>query len=286
MGEYEATLARSDLSPSTRRVYWSRVSGYLAWLVEGTYLPPAARPLDNVRARNAAVRDYRTWLKDERGVKPGTINAALTALDHFYTHLQLGPIPSRREELDGGAPRVLDADEQRAFLDTADRRPSVRDQAIARALFDTGLRVAELVTLDLNQLVLDSGGGLVMQAAGPVSAGRRLPIPPRSQTILGRWIEERHEWRNADTTAAIFINKRGGRLSSRSIDDLIATTATHAGLNAVPDKPPVTPQVLRHTYAHRTLNSGASLEQLTQLLGHQRLDSTRRYLERLTTTSA
>lgn len=285
MDDYETALADSGLAASTRRLYWSRISAYLAWLVEGRYVSPGADPLTDPHARNAAVRDYRTWLTDERGAKPNTVNAALTALDHFYTHLQLGPIPGHRREQAGAIPRVLDRDEQHAFLTIVDTSLPVRDQAIARALLDTGLRVGELVKLDLDQLHLAPRRAHIAPAAVFAGAPRRLTLEPKSRTILGRWIAERRHWRNADDTAAVFLNRRGGRLSSRSIDDVIAGAADQAGLNRQPEKPPVTPQVLRHTYAHRLLRHGAQLEELAQLLGHQRLDTTRRYLDNIAATT-
>jgi integrase/recombinase XerC len=285
MDDYETALAESGLAASTRRLYWSRISAYLAWLVDGRYLGPDADPLADAFARNAAVRDYRAWLADERGAKPNTVNAALTALDHFYAHLQLGPVPGHRREQTSATPRILAPDEQQAFLNVVHTMLPVRDQAIAHALLDTGVRVGEIVKLDLNHLHLAPRRARIVLTETSADASRELPLEPRSRTILGQWVDERRHWRNANDTTAVFLNKRGGRLSSRSIDDLIATAGNHAGLNARPNRPPVTPQVLRHTYAHRLLHSGAHLEELAQLLGHQRLDTTRRYLDNIATAT-
>ncbi len=271
LAEYELALSRSQLSESSRRLYRSRVAGYLRWLVEsGVRLP--RDPFGDVSARNDAVREYRVWLKNERQVRASTVNAALTALDHFYTHLQLGPIPHPREELDSGARRVLDSDEQREFLRAVEKHLSARDKAVAYALFYTGLRVAELVSLDLPHLRRNADNTLI----AITMPARELPLEEPSGPVLGQWLDERQLWTNADQTPAVFINQRGGRLTDRSVDDLIVRTSSAAGLNTTSN---VTPKVLRRTFAHRMVNRGTDLERLATLLGHRRIDTTSRYIE-------
>jgi integrase/recombinase XerC len=270
LAEYDIVLGRSALSDSSRRLYRSRVSGYLRWLTEtGMALP--RDPFGDASARNDAVREYRIWLKDERQLRPSTINAALTALDHFYTHLQLGPVPNPREELDSGARRILDVDEQREFLRAVEKHLTARDKAVAYALFYTGLRVAELVMLDLPHLRRNADNTLIAITMPP----RELPLEEPSGPVLGQWLDERQQWTNAGRTPAVFINQRGGRLSDRSVDDLIVRTSSAAGLNTTSN---VTPKVLRRTFAHRMVRRGTDLERLADLLGHRRLDTTRRYL--------
>lgn len=274
LAEYDLALSRSGLSDSSRRLYRSRVAGYLRWLVESDSASPGD-PFGDAPARNDAVREYRMWLKNERQVRPSTVNAALTALDHFYTHLQLGPIPHPREELDSGARRILDRDEQQEFLRAVEKNLSARDKAVAYALFYTGLRVAELVTLDLPHLRRNSDDTLIAITMPP----RELPLEEPSGPVLRQWLDERQQWTNAEHTPAVFINQRGGRLTDRSVDDLIVRTSAAAGLNTTSGAAPVTPKVLRRTFAHRMVNRGTDLERLAILLGHRRVDTTRRYIE-------
>lgn len=84
LADYRTALHRADLSDDARRAYASRVAGFLHWLTDTGQ--PDGDPLNDPHARDFAVRDYRTHLKTVRKVKPNTINAVLTALDHFYAH--------------------------------------------------------------------------------------------------------------------------------------------------------------------------------------------------------
>ena len=273
LAEYDAALADSTLSPRSRRVYRSRVAGYLSWLAgRGA---AGADPLADSRAGGAAVREYREWLTG-RPVKPTTINATLTALDHFYKHLRVGPVASRREELASGARRILDADEQREFLSALDRVASTRDRAIAHAMLYAGLRAAEVVALDLPDVLLRKGF-IVVRDLGTAS-GRTVPLARQSRPVLRTWLTERTGWPDSGAAEAVFLNQRGGRLTDRSVTDLVARIGSVAGLNGDAGKAFITPQVLRHTFANRLLRGGADIESVARIMGHKRLDTTRRYI--------
>lgn len=259
LAEYDVALGRSALSGPTRRVYRSRVAGFLDWLVAEERSVDA---VSQAEGRNEAVRDYRRWLRRHR--QATTVNAALTALDHFYTHLKLGPAPTPREELAGGARRVLDADEQRAFLQAVERHLSTRDRAIAHSLFYAGLRVAELVNLDLPDVLLTPERGRL------IVPGREIPLHPHPGPSLQEWLGERG--RAGAGQQAVFLNRRGGRLTSRSVDQVIRQAGATAGL-----EDSITPLVLRRTFAQRLLQDGTAIEQVARLMGHARLDTTRRY---------
>jgi integrase/recombinase XerC len=168
--------------------------------------------------------------------------------------------------LDSGARRVLDTDEQREFLRAVEHHLSARDRAIAHSLFYTGLRVAELVSLDLPDVLLTPDRGRL------VVPGREMPLDPHPRPSLQDWLSERGRWADAGRTEAVFVNQRGGRLTSRSVDHVVVQAGAAAGIDAK-----VTPQVLRRTFAHRLLRQGTAIEQVARLMGHARLDTTRRY---------
>jgi hypothetical protein len=86
LSDYRAALATAALSPHARRGYASRVAGFLDWLDTGPDLGADVDPLAQPTGRDYAVRDYRSWLKTVRRATPWTVNAHLTALDHFYAH--------------------------------------------------------------------------------------------------------------------------------------------------------------------------------------------------------
>lgn len=278
LAEYEGALEDSGLADQSRRAYCSRVAGYLAWLaggdVGGSDLG-GGDPLDDRRARDRAVSEYRSWVVSQRGARPSTVNAILTALDHFYTHRRLGPAQAVREELATPSPRILDGDEQERFLHAVARHEAVRDRAVVCALFYAGVRVAELVALDVPDIrVGRSPARIVVRASGRL---REVPLGPEPVPVLREWIRERRQWQGASSLAALFLNRRGGRLSTRSVDNLVVRLGREAGIAGAPGGPQVTPHVLRHTFAARLLQGGADIMTVADLMGHKRLDTTRRY---------
>jgi hypothetical protein len=121
-------------------------------------------------ARDFAVRDFKTYLKTVRKRSANTVNAHITALDHFFGHLGLGAVQVRRDEPSKRAPRVLDARGQKRYLRGVEARPSPRDRAIGRLLFYSGPRVSELAVLD--ELAHDAD--LVDEAGRPFASAHTL----------------------------------------------------------------------------------------------------------------
>lgn len=274
LAEYDRALAGAPLAAQSRRAYRSRVAGYLRWLL-GVEVGPGD-PLGDPVTRDHAVAAYLAWLKSAREAKPTTINAILTALDHFYTHLRLGGAQVDREEQPSDVPRILGPGEQAAFLRVVEQA-SARDRAIAYTLLFTGVRVAELVALDLDDLRLRGRKRLIVwESRG--RGYREIPLADEPEPALRAWLDARDDWPKADRTPAFFVNRRGGRLSTRSVDDLVVRLGRAAGIGR---DDPVTPHVLRHTYGARLLRAGADLEHVSQLLGHKRIDTTRRFLAAL-----
>ena len=102
-------------------------------------------PLTDPHGRDFAVRDYRTYLKTAGKRSASTVNAHITALDHFYDHLGLGQVQVCRDELPKRSPRSLGAREQKRYLRAVERRPLARDRAIGRLGSITRSGLARLV---------------------------------------------------------------------------------------------------------------------------------------------
>ncbi|HEX6337282.1 MAG TPA: tyrosine-type recombinase/integrase [Jiangellaceae bacterium] len=271
LAEYEIALSGARLATQTRRAYLSRVAGYLDWL---TTVAVSGDPLADRAARDQSVRAYRSWLIDRQGLRPATVNAVLTALDHFYEHLRLGKAATGREPVPAAVRRALPPDAQHRLLRVIDEHDSARDRAVAYTLLFTGVRVAELVGLDGSDLLLvPRHERLVVRQDG---AGRQIPLHHRARPALREWLTEREEWAGSAGTPALFLNRRGGRLSARSVDELVAHFGEQAGLG---DDKRITPQVLRHTFGENLVRAGADLLLVASLMGHKRLDTTRRYAE-------
>lgn len=282
LGEYERALAGSRLAPGTRRAYHSRVAGYLDWLsgneVGGSDLG-GGDPLADPAARDRAVEEYRSWVKSERAAKPTTVNAVLTALDHFYEHLRLGAAVVVRDELPDATARVLSRPEQWRFLQAVERHESVRDQAIGYALFYTGVRVAELVALDVPDIQTTARRARVIVRPSRHSRYRELPLESDAtdaRQALRGWMRERDRWPGADASSAFFLNRRGGRLTTRWISELVVRLGETAGIGG--QAGPITPNVLRHTFAARLLHAGADIVLVAELMGYKRLDTARPFL--------
>jgi integrase/recombinase XerC len=216
--------------------------------------------------------------------RPNTINAALTALDHFYAHhLGLGRPAARREKPPTTAPEALDEDEQRRFLRAVQRHPSIRDSAIALVLLHAGLRADELAQLDFGDVPISTRRGKVIVWAGKGRDGgtyREVPLHRIARDALRKWLDERPNWPGADGTA-LWLNRRGGRLSVRSINGIVREIALTAGLvhDSGPDagKARVHPHTLRHTFGTQLIRNGVDVVTVADLMGHAKLDSTRIY---------
>ncbi|MFI0454487.1 tyrosine-type recombinase/integrase [Actinomadura sp. 6N118] len=271
---YAVALERAPLDDDTRRAYDSRVRGFLAWMEAGD---PDGDPLGDSHGRDFAVRDYKTHLKTVLGRADNTVNAHITALDHFYEHLGLGPVKIRRDAAPKLAPRSLTAREQKRFLRAVERRPLARDRAIGRLLFYSGVRVAELVALDLDAVPISARKGKVKVGSGKGMVSRTIPLlDATARDAVKDWKRERSGWPGADTPA-LFLNRRGGRLTARAVDQLIDEITLDADLVDEDGHPFVSAHTLRHTFATNLLRSGVDIVVVAELLGHARLDTTRRY---------
>lgn len=267
--EYEQWLEKQPLSVNTRRTYRTRVRGFLGYL--------AATPdeygdaLADEHARDYAARDYKTHLKTVQRAKPSSVNLSLAAIDNFYRYLGMGKPDAKREDLPGTAPGALEPEEQKRFLRAVERSGSARDQAIARMLFFAGLRVSELVALDSTDVSVSARKGRLAVRSGKGDAYREVALNAEVRGALEGWITEREDYPASDG-AALFLNRRGGRLSSRAVDMIVRQLGEEANLDR-----PVSAHVLRHTCMTNLVRAGNDLVMVAEIAGHKRLETTRRY---------
>lgn len=265
---YTGQLARAPLAAETRRTYASKVRTYLAWLdsadVDGD-------PLTDPAARDWAVRDYRTHLAAVLKRANPTINNALAAIDDFYTRAGLGPAAAERLDLPSAAPRALTGKAVLRWLRAANTVDNPRDRALALTPFYAGARIAEVVALDINDVRLSARKGAA-RFHGKGGKPRQVELHPELREAYAAWLKERASWPGAETTEALFLNRRGGRLGARGASAIFAAILDHAGLD---DE--ATAHVLRHTFATTLVRGGTDLVTVADMLGHARLDQTRRY---------
>ncbi|MDP9411814.1 MAG: tyrosine-type recombinase/integrase [Actinomycetota bacterium] len=268
--EYEGWLARQPLSANTKRAYRTRVSQYLEYLAATPV--EYGDPLEDFHARDYAVRDYKGHLKAVRKAKPSSVNLSLAAIDNFYLFLGMGRPVVRREELAQTAPRSLSGEEQKRFLRAVERSSEIRDKAIALLLFYGGLRISELCGLEVEDVALSARKGRVVVRSGKGDSYREVVLNSEVREALSGWLADRKGWSGSEERAALFLSRRGGRLSTRAVDLIVRKLGEEANLDR-----PLSAHALRHTCVTNLVRAGADLVLVAEIAGHRRLETTRRY---------
>ena len=266
MAAYLCWLEGRPLAARSREAYAHQVRRYLAWLGDRSLVD--GDPLADGDARDWAARDYKRHLKAVQRWKPSSVNLALAALDSFYTQLGLGRPVVRREDLPAKAPRAITVEEQRRLLRIAERA-TARDRAIVVVLLYTGLRLAELVALDIDDVRVSARKGLVIVRSGKGDAYREVPLNALVRQVLEEWLAERKA-KAGDGERSVFVGRSGRRLSKRSVDDVVRGLGKDAGVS-------LSAHLLRHTFLTRMVRQGSDLVLVAELAGHRRLETTRRY---------
>jgi integrase/recombinase XerC len=227
-------------------------------------------PLHDAFARDYAVRDFKRYLKTERKAKPASVNLALAAIDHFYQFLGLGRVRMQREDLPQKSPRALKPEEQKAFLHAAEGSSSLRDQALARLLFYTGLRLSECAALNVSDIVISARKGLVIIRSGKGETYREVPLTTEVRNALKDWLRDRSKRFPRPCDPALFLSLKGKRLSTRALDLIVRQLGADANLELSAHR-------LRHTCLTNLVRRGNDLVLVAEVTGHRRLETTRRY---------
>ena len=145
-----------------------------------------------------------------------------------------------------------------------------RDRAMLELLYASGMRVSELVSLNLDDINVDDGS---VRCFGKGHKERLIPIAPRAASTVKEYLQEaRPHLVRHDTEQALFLNRRGDRLTRQGLWQILKGYAKSAGL----DKE-ITPHTLRHSFATHMLNGGADLRSVQELLGHANISTTQVY---------
>jgi site-specific recombinase XerC/DNA-binding CsgD family transcriptional regulator len=273
LSDYAAALEQTALAAETRRTYLSRVRQYLAWLHgDDGARRLAGDPLTQPSARDWAVRDYRRYLLREADPKRSVryANNALAALDDFYIRLGMGKAGIARDDLPKSAPHALDENAQIRWIRAVTSWPRKRDRALAFLPLYAGLRIGDAVALDVDDVRLSARTGelVVFGKGGKI---RTVPLAPQLRPVLRAWLDERRSWPGADSKA-LFLNRRGGRLTTRGASGIFTAIGAAAGLD---DK--ITAHVGRHTFVNQLVRGHEDLVLVAELAGHARLETLRIY---------
>ncbi|MCK4752460.1 MAG: tyrosine recombinase XerC [Planctomycetes bacterium] len=227
-----------------------------------------------------AVRTYLASLNEKQYSK-ATIARKLATLRSFYKFLvkrgRVGTNPVttvRTPKQEKKLPKFLEYEEVKRLLETPpmDTWLGARDRAILETLYSTGIRVSELVALNMDDIDFL---GEVIRVRGKGKKERVAPISSSALQIIQHYMEFRNKRAQSSSnfdSKVLFVNKHGQRLSTRSVRRKMDKYLKMAGLD-----PSISPHTLRHSFATHMLSNGADLRSVQELLGHQSLSTTQVY---------
>jgi integrase/recombinase XerC len=227
-----------------------------------------------------SVRAFIASLNDKQYSK-STIARKLATLRSFYkflvkrSYLSANPVIAvRTPKQDKKLPKFLEYEQVKALLETppADNWLGARDRAIMETLYSTGVRVSEVVGLNIEDVDFL---GEVLHIRGKGKKERLTPIGSSAIQAVQRYMEFRNRRAQSNgnfDSKVLFVNKHGKRLSTRSVRRKMDKYLKMAGLD-----PSISPHTLRHSFATHMLNNGADLRIVQELLGHQSLSTTQVY---------
>lgn len=172
-------------------------------------------------------------------------------------------------------PQTLSLDEVERLLQAPTQKKApknLRDAALLGVLYATGMRVTEVVSLDLKELDLEAS---VLNCVSKDGQIRELPFDEHTRQLLKNYLEKGRPYlaKNGEETA-LFLNHRGYQLTRQGLWLIIKAYARQAKLEAA-----VTPHTLRHSFAAHKLNSGSNLQEVQHLLGHANISTTQIYTQ-------
>ncbi|EKZ6151467.1 tyrosine recombinase XerC [Klebsiella aerogenes] len=256
-----------QLSPITLTNYQRQLEALIA-LADDAGLK-SWQQCDAAQVRSFAVRSRRA------GLGPASLALRLSALRSFFDWMvsqgELAANPAKgiaAPKIPHHLPKNIDVDDVNRLLDIDLNDPlAVRDRAMLEVMYGAGLRLSELVNLDIQHLDLESGEVWVM---GKGSKERRLPIGRNAVAWIEHWLDLRGLFGGDDN--ALFLSKLGKRISARNVQKRFAEWGIKQGLNSH-----VHPHKLRHSFATHMLESSGDLRGVQELLGHANLSTTQIY---------
>jgi integrase/recombinase XerC len=261
-----------NLAPATLAAYRREIRAFVDFVLHETgFLKPSQVP-------PGAVRAYLAHLHSRR-LAPSSVARSLAAVRTYFRFLvaegaakanpaEAVPHPRGAQQTPEIAGRYAIEELLDGFPDTPAGR---RDRAIFELLYGAGLRVGELVALDVTDIKL---GERLIRVRGKGRKERLVPFGRPAAKALDEYLPDRARWRESrhDDEEPVFVNQRGGRLSDRSVRRLL-DRAVHRSS----DLHHVHPRALRHAFATHLLEAGMDLRAIQELLGHSSLATTQVY---------
>jgi site-specific recombinase XerD len=268
---YERYLvAEKNLSRFTLRNYRSDLTDFFRYAEEELNAT-------SLQVERLGFRQYLGHLKDA-GVATASITRKVSTVRGFYRFLvrenilEINPLanvgaPKRERRL----PRVLARSDLDALIDSADENTpaGLRNRAILELMYAAGVRLSEVVGLDVRHVDLEE---LRVLVRGKGDKERIVLFGEPAARVLNRYLKDGRPKLATGAEAALFVNREGTRLSGRSVQKIVRRHSLKAGLDTR-----VYPHLLRHSFATHLLDGGAELRVVQELLGHSSAATTQIY---------
>ncbi len=256
------------LSPHTSSNYRRDLLALVGWC--DTQGLSRWRELDGQHVRVFAARSHAA------GLAPRSVQRRLSAVRSFFKYLvregELAHNPATGVSAPKAAkslPTTLDADQVASLLESAPTDAlGARDHAIMELFYSSGLRLAELVGLDLLDIDLKDR---TVRVLGKGRKSRIVPVGRKAQAAVKRWLIERTTLADIGENA-LFVGRNGRRIGPRAVQLRVAEAARRQGLGV-----PVHPHLFRHSFASHLLESSPDLRAVQELLGHADISTTQVY---------
>jgi len=229
--------------------------------------------------KEALIQSYVT-LRHRQQISAKSIQRELSSIRSFFNYLiseqilTVNPAQAIRAPKTGRKlPKILDVDQVQHYLAISDTSPiAIRDKAILELFYSSGLRLAELINLNITDMDLKQG---MLSVTGKGNKTRILPMGQMAIDAIKKWLTVRESDFLNDSTAAteaVFLSSKGTRLAARSVQQRLRYWAQK---QALPNH--VHPHMLRHSFASHMLESSGDLRAVQELLGHSDISTTQIY---------
>jgi len=220
----------------------------------------------------------RTYIgqRFRQGISGKSLQRELSSIRALYHYLQREQLVDnnpaqgiRAPKTEHLLPATLDADQLSAMLDTDTSDPlELRDLAMMELFYSSGLRLAELISVNVNDI--DTGDGS-LEVTGKGGKQRQVPVGRKALQAIADWLQVRPQLAKADEIA-LFVSKRGTRIHRRTVETRLKQWAQIHGANQK-----LHPHMLRHSFASHILESSSDLRAVQELLGHADISTTQIY---------
>jgi len=265
-----------NVSPNTISAYRDDLESFTTFLCND-YFTMGRDQVELGRVDHLTVRSYLAHLS-RRKLSRASVARHLSALRSFFKYLvregtvEANPArtvatPKREKHL----PTVLQPSDVALLIEQPDRNGplGLRDAAFLELLYASGLRISELVGIDVDDLELRAR---LVKVRGKGSKERIVPFGSKAEEALRAWMAVRGELVHDVEEEAVFVNYRGKRITTRSVRRLFDAYLKQAALRSG-----ISPHTMRHSFATHLLNAGADLRGIQELLGHASLSTTQKY---------